>query len=84
MTAPKQIIFHIAGQMFGFSIVEAYNTLDGAKTRLDELAAAANDIAEGDPRTRNMNAPRFVLTDGEMPELMDAFTGQTLVGILEQ
>lgn len=84
MTSTPLLTFHIAGQMFGFSILEAFNTLPAARTRLADLAAAANDIAEGDPRTRNANAPRFVLTDEEMPDLMDAFTGETLVGILEQ
>lgn len=84
MTPPKQIIFHIGGQMFGFSILEAFNTIEAARHRLTGLAAAANDIARSDPRTRNTNALRFVLTDSEMPDLMDAFTGETLVGILEQ
>jgi hypothetical protein len=84
MTAKPLPTFHIAGQLFGFSILEAFNTLDAARTRLADLAAAANDIAEGDPRTRNAKAQRFVLTDEERPDLMDAFTGETLVGILEQ
>jgi hypothetical protein len=80
----KPPIFHIAGDLLGFAILETYNTASAAINRLQELAAAANDIAEGDPRTRCRKTTRYVLTDATMPDLMDVFTGDTLVGVLEQ
>jgi hypothetical protein len=84
MNASSPKIFYLAGALCGFAVVETWNTVDAAKNRLTEIADAANTVAIADPRSRLIGAKRFVITDAPLPELMDAFTGQTLVGIVEQ
>ena len=78
------VLYHLTGCLLGLPIVEQRNSLQGAITRLDELAAAANDIAEGCPSVRMTRAQRFTLTEAPVPELMDTRTGDTLVRIEEQ
>jgi len=78
------ILYHLNGCLLGLPIVEQRNSLKGAVTRLDELAAAANDIAESCPSVRLTRTPRYQLTEAPVPELMDTRTGETLVKIEEQ
>ena len=83
MTAPNSV-FHLTGHMMGFTINETFNTLKSAKDRLEELAAAANDIAEGSALIRRIECNVFHLTDAPLPELMNVLDGKTLVRIEEQ
>jgi hypothetical protein len=78
------ILYHLTGCVLGVPIVEQRNTFKSAVDRLDELSAAANDIAEGCPSVRMARTPRFQLTDAPVPELLDTRTGETLVKIEEQ
>jgi hypothetical protein len=77
-------VYHLVGTFLGFNIRDTRNSLQGARERLEELAATGNDVAESDPYYRNWRQDRFVLTDAPLPELMDRYAGSVLITIEEQ
>jgi hypothetical protein len=77
-------VFHITGGFLTLNVLETFNSLRCAKDRLDDLAALGNKISESDPYYRKYRRDRFVVTDAPVPELMDQYSGATLVTIQEQ
>lgn len=70
----------LSGNILGIPVHELYTTARRARIRLDDIAAAANDLAEGDPEQRKRDFTRYGIGGpDDLPELIDALTGRTLV-----
>lgn len=63
----------IVGKLFTISIHEEIADIGAAEKRLDELAAAANDIALGDEAFRQMPGLPFVIDNEESPRAICGF-----------
>jgi hypothetical protein len=61
-------IFLISGRIFNIAINEEIRGEEAARQRLDELAAAANDIAQSDPTHRAYSFLPYVLDNDEAPK----------------
>lgn len=79
----EDIAYIVRGSIGGFTMNESYTTHADASARLEDICACANELAEGDPKTRAVSRTRFEIKGDMLRDTMD-HTGVNAVWIAQQ